>query len=102
MPRVLVWYIVGNWIAQWQNDIFVWENKKVIASISHIFIIFANQFANRPVLVKGDGPMNKQRRWLKQFYPSTARTTDIVSHAEICSSDNSRLATGGAGGDAQW
>jgi cholesterol 7-desaturase len=27
MPRMLVWYIVGNWIAQWQNDIFVWENK---------------------------------------------------------------------------
>lgn len=29
MPRILAWYIVGNWIAQWQNDISVWENKLV-------------------------------------------------------------------------
>ena len=29
MPRLLSWYIVGNWIAQWQNDIFIWENKMV-------------------------------------------------------------------------
>lgn len=27
IPRMLVWYIVGNWVAQWQNDILVWENK---------------------------------------------------------------------------
>jgi hypothetical protein len=53
MPRNLVWYIVGNWIAQYQNDIFIWENKKFLKS---------------PMLVKGDGPMNKQRRWFKQFY----------------------------------
>lgn len=53
MPRNLVWYIVGNWIAQYQNDIFIWENKKFLKS---------------PFLVKGDGPMNKQRRWFKQFY----------------------------------
>lgn len=56
MPRLLVWYIVGNWIAQWQNDIMVWENKR---------------YAGNPVLVKGDGPMNKQRRWFKQFYTNT-------------------------------
>jgi cholesterol 7-desaturase len=53
MPRMLVWYIVGNWIAQFQNDIFVWENKK---------------FLERPYIVKGDGPMMKQRRWFRQFY----------------------------------
>lgn len=53
MPRPLVWYVVGNWIAQWQNDIFVWENKK---------------FLKNPLLVRGDGPMNKQRRWFRQFY----------------------------------
>jgi cholesterol 7-desaturase len=53
MPRLLVWYIVGNWIAQYQNDIMVWENKK---------------FAKNPFLVKGDGPMNKQRKWFRQFY----------------------------------
>ena len=27
IPRLLSWYIVGNWIAQWQRDIIVWENK---------------------------------------------------------------------------
>lgn len=52
MPRPLVWYIVGNWIAQYQNDIMVWENKK---------------FARNAFLVKGDGPMNKQRKWFRQF-----------------------------------
>ena len=29
MPRLLVWYVVGMWLAQWRNDIFVWENKRV-------------------------------------------------------------------------
>ncbi len=53
MPRPLVWYIVGNWVGQWQNDISVWENKI---------------FASKACLVKGDGPMQKQRRWLRQFY----------------------------------
>ena len=31
-----------------KNDIFIWENKK---------------FTKTPFLVKGDGPMNKQRKW---------------------------------------
>ena len=63
------------------------------------------QFANRPVLVKGDGPMNKQRRWLKQFYPSTARSTEIATHPELCANGNSTTmscAALAAGGDAQW
>ncbi|CAM9431570.1 unnamed protein product, partial [Ectocarpus fasciculatus] len=55
MPRPLVWYIVGNWIGQWQNDISVWENKI---------------FMQRPVLVRNDGPMMKQRRWWRQFTSS--------------------------------
>ena len=29
ISRFLSWYIVGNWIAQWQRDLFVWENKVV-------------------------------------------------------------------------
>mmetsp|Transcript_19905 Transcript_19905/g.40884 ORF Transcript_19905/g.40884 Transcript_19905/m.40884 type:complete len:517 (+) Transcript_19905:222-1772(+) len=62
MPRLLVWYVVGQWLSQWRNDLVVWENKK---------------FVGRPVLVKGDGPIQAQRRWFKQFYsassePSTA------------------------------
>ena len=27
IPRLLLWYVIGNWIAQWQRDILVWENK---------------------------------------------------------------------------
>ena len=27
IPWLLSWYIVGNWIAQWHQDIIVWENK---------------------------------------------------------------------------
>ena len=27
IPRLLNWYIIGNWIAQWQRDIDIWENK---------------------------------------------------------------------------
>eukprot|EP00475_Leptophrys_vorax_P036356 TRINITY_DN6131_c0_g1_i1.p1 TRINITY_DN6131_c0_g1~~TRINITY_DN6131_c0_g1_i1.p1 ORF type:complete len:711 (+),score=166.00 TRINITY_DN6131_c0_g1_i1:103-2235(+) len=58
MPRLLVWYVVGSWITQWKNDLSVWENKV---------------YANRPALVKGDGPMFKQRQWYKQFYSSGSR-----------------------------
>lgn len=36
MPQLLVWYIVGQWISQWKQDINIWENKK---------------FAPKPVLV---------------------------------------------------
>lgn len=61
MPRILVWYIVGNWVAQWQNDISVWENKL---------------YAGKPVLVKGDGPMMKQRRWYSQFYTQKLSVSD--------------------------
>ncbi|EFC49839.1 Rieske non-heme iron oxygenase family protein [Naegleria gruberi] len=53
IPRLLVWYVVGNWVAQWQNDITVWENKI---------------YKRTPSLVKGDGPVMKLRRWYKQFY----------------------------------
>lgn len=53
MPKLLVWYVVGLWISQWSNDIDIWENK------IHLL---------KPVLVNGDGPINKCRRWFKQFY----------------------------------
>lgn len=56
IPRILVWYVIGNWIAQWRNDIFVWENKI---------------YLSRPLLVRGDGPVAKLRRWYAQFYSET-------------------------------
>jgi cholesterol 7-dehydrogenase len=58
MPRLLVWYVVGSWITQWKNDLEIWENKV---------------YSNRPALVKGDGPMFKQRNWFKQFYSAGSR-----------------------------
>ena len=55
LPRLLVWYVVGNWISQWTNDIMIWENKILL---------------QKPCLVKGDGPIFKVRRWWRQFYPT--------------------------------
>merc|ERR1712228_763167 len=55
LPRLLVWYVVGNWISQWTNDIAIWENKILL---------------KKPCLVKGDGPIFKVRRWWSQFYPT--------------------------------
>eukprot|EP01084_Bolivina_argentea_P270366 459689_1 len=54
IPRLLVWYVVGNWISQWTNDIMIWENKIML---------------KKPCLVRGDGPIWKVRRWFRQFYP---------------------------------
>jgi len=53
VPRLLTAYVVGNWIAQWKNDVLVWENKMYRAN---------------PMLVKTDGPIAKLRRWYTQFY----------------------------------
>jgi 3-Ketosteroid 9alpha-hydroxylase C-terminal domain len=55
IPRFLVSYVVGNWVSQWANDLLMWENKILM---------------NKPVLVKGDGPVPKLRRWYSQFYAS--------------------------------
>jgi cholesterol 7-dehydrogenase len=57
MPRWLVYYVVGNWVSQWRNDIDIWENKV------HL---------RRPVLLKGDGPIHRLRKWFGQFYPADA------------------------------
>jgi len=51
--KLLVWYVVGNWINQWKNDIAIWENKIHTRS---------------PLLTKGDGPIFKLRKWFSQFY----------------------------------
>ena len=61
LPRLLVWYVVGNWISQWTNDIAIWENKI---------------FLKKPCLVRGDGPIFKVRRWWRQFYPSSSDKND--------------------------
>jgi cholesterol 7-desaturase len=57
VPRLLAWYVVGNWISQWRNDIEIWSNKVLM---------------HKPLLVRGDGPIMPMRRWYRQFYSSTA------------------------------
>ena len=54
MPRLLVWYVVGNWISQWQHDIQIWENKT---------------YTTHPTLCRDDGPVVRLRRWYRQFFP---------------------------------
>ncbi len=57
LPRLLVWYVVGNWITQWQQDIEIWENKI---------------HQPRPQLCRDDGPVFRLRKWYEQFVPEDA------------------------------
>jgi cholesterol 7-dehydrogenase len=61
MPRWLVYYVVGNWVSQWRNDLDIWENKV------HL---------RKPLLVKGDGPIHRLRKWFRQFYPDDVQRTE--------------------------
>ncbi len=54
VPRLLVWYVVGNWVSQWRHDIQIWENKVYNA---------------HPTLCRDDGPVVRLRRWYRQFHP---------------------------------
>lgn len=54
IPRLLVSYVIGNWVAQWRNDVDIWEHKI---------------HRDRPLLVQEDGPIMRLRRWFSQFYP---------------------------------
>ncbi len=60
IPRLVAWYIVGNWISQWKQDIDIWENKV---------------YLDRPMLSKDDGPVVRMRRWYRQFYSEDERPT---------------------------
>ena len=57
LSRWVVWYLVGNWISQWAQDIKIWENKI---------------FQKRPRLCRDDGPVFRLRRWYAQFLPEEA------------------------------
>ena len=54
VPRILVWYSVGNWVSQWGNDLRFWESK---------------YFRGTPVLCRDDGPVVRLRAWYRQFFP---------------------------------
>lgn len=53
VPRLLVSYVVGNWVSQWGEDIDIWENKV---------------YLRKPMLVREDGPVHKMRKWYARFY----------------------------------
>ena len=55
-PRLLVSYVVGNWISQWRRDIGIWENKI---------------YREEPALAANDGPVYRMRRWYRQFLPES-------------------------------
>ena len=54
LPRLLVWYVIGNWISQWRRDIIIWENKI---------------YQRHPRLCRDDGPVLRLRHWYRQFLP---------------------------------
>jgi cholesterol 7-dehydrogenase len=50
-------YLLGEASAQFHDDIAIWEKKS---------------YAERPALVKGDGPIMKMRAWYNQFYTASS------------------------------
>lgn len=52
LPRLLVAWIAGGWMAQVQSDYEVWANK------AHV---------RRPMVVEGDGPILSFRQWYRQL-----------------------------------
>jgi len=64
IPRLLVSYVIGNWVSQWSRDIAIWETKMYLA---------------RPMLCKDDGPVQRMRQWYKQFYPLDPTADEAAS-----------------------
>ena len=54
VPRILVSYVVGNWISQWRRDVAIWRRK-----------IYRPQ----PSRLVDDGPRSMMHQWYRQFYP---------------------------------
>jgi hypothetical protein len=61
--------------AQFHDDIAIWEKKN---------------YAERPVLVKGDGPIMKMRAWYSQFYSGNegAKEGVIVEESLLSTAEN--------------
>ncbi len=60
-------YVVGEAATQFYDDINIWERKN---------------YATNPILVKGDGPIMKMRKWYSQFY-STPPAKGIKENGAI-------------------
>lgn len=54
VPRALVSYVVGSWMAQLQADIDIWAAKR---------------YRDKPMLMPEEHQLLEMRRWYKQFYP---------------------------------
>ncbi|MYE06844.1 MAG: Rieske 2Fe-2S domain-containing protein [Chloroflexi bacterium] len=63
IPRLLVWYVIGNWMSQFPQDIEIWENKV---------------HEPQPKLCRDDGPVYEMRRWYQQFLPNEPTSADVV------------------------
>ena len=59
-------YLLGEASAQFHDDINIWERKN---------------YAVRPLLVKGDGPIMKMRAWYSQFYSEPKKPVAKVAKA---------------------
>ncbi|MEZ5009993.1 MAG: Rieske 2Fe-2S domain-containing protein [Chitinophagales bacterium] len=51
--RLAIKYILREAAAQFKDDIMIWEKKG---------------YSEKPLLVKGDGPIMQMRKWYQQFY----------------------------------
>ena len=65
IPRIVVSYVVGNWISQWRQDLRIWERKSYQA---------------RPLLIQEDGPIASLRRWTRPFYGPARPRDPVVLH----------------------
>ena len=54
VPRILVSYVVGNWISQWRQDVAIWRRKI---------------YRPRPPGAVDDGARGTMHKWYRQFYP---------------------------------
>ncbi len=95
VPDILVAYVVGNWYSQWHQDVSVrapprqcMYQLKTIKPAHHVVVfsqlnIWENKrYLEKPLLVKGDGPFMKLRRWYKQFYPKSQPKIALGESAE--------------------
>lgn len=62
--KLAIKYLLGEASAQFHDDIAIWEKKN---------------FAVKPLLVKGDGPIMKMRAWYNQFYTENSYTRNSKS-----------------------
>ena len=54
LPRIFVSYVIGTWIAQWRQDVKIWQGKI---------------YRQHPPGAADDGPLGRMRAWYGQFYP---------------------------------